>query len=78
MPFFLDFSISQWLSEKSVPEGEVLPEHLSDELLESLSLRPYLKSDSRCSGIKSSSSGTGWNNGNNFRFFLCQSAFYII
>ncbi|XP_062603466.1 uncharacterized protein LOC134265233, partial [Saccostrea cucullata] len=44
------------------PEGEVLQKHQSDELLESLSIRPYLKSDSLCSTVKSPPGGAGWHN----------------
>lgn len=58
-----DFSTTQWLNEKSVAEMKVLPSYLSDELLESLSVRPYLKSDSMCGAIRSLADGTGWNNG---------------
>lgn len=58
-----DFSTTQWLNEKSTTEMKVLPSFLSDELLESLSVRPYLKSDSVCGAIRSSADVTGWNNG---------------
>lgn len=58
-----DFSTTQWLNEKSVTEMKVLPSYLSGELLESLSVRPYLKSDSVCGAIRSMADGTGWNNG---------------
>lgn len=65
LPFFLlDFSITQWLSEKFVTKGDVLPTHLSDELLESLSVRPYLKFDTVCRDEKALTDESGWNNGN--------------
>lgn len=68
--FYSDFSTTQWLNEKSVTEMKVLPSFLSDELLESLSVRPYLKADSVCGAIRSSADVTGWNNGIVLFFFI--------
>ena len=59
-----DFSLSQWLSEKSISDGQVLSSSLSDELLESLSLGPYLLLDTECKDYTSLSDDLGWSSGN--------------
>lgn len=59
-----DFSLSQWKIEKSVPGA--LEYYQISELLEILSLQPYMKSSpcTRQHAIYSNAGSNGWHNGN--------------
>lgn len=57
-------SLSQWLSERTLTPGAVLPSFRVSELFETFSLKPYLKS-SACDAASAPYTGgtNGWKNG---------------
>lgn len=58
-------SLSQWLSERTLKAGEVLPDFRVSELFETFSLKSYLKSTAcdRAATPFTGAGADGWKNG---------------